>query len=404
MKFKELKNLNTEQLRARMKEVGVQAETAEGEELDALQEEVEAINGLLDDINKRMSIAAAALVAEPTPGNAGEEGDGEGTKNKTRAARGQKLKNDLPVQYNAKTIIKVNNALSSEQAVLPSHNANDVKETFNDVSSLVDRVKAVPLNGGESYKRGYVVSYGDGAGESAEGADYNLTEPKFAYAQITKQKITAYTEEPEEMIKLPDADYDTIVEGSVSKAVRRYMSRQILIGDGATGHFTGIFHNPAQAKDDIIDRATDIGLTTIDSKTLDEIIYAFGGEEDVEDVAVLVLNKKDLKGFAMLRDKQDRKVYTIVNHGNTGTIDSVPYVINAACGVVSATQTTADVYCMAYGPLSNYELAIFSDLDAKKSTEYKFKQGQIAYRADIFAGGNVAAKNGFVRVKRPKKA
>lgn len=64
----------------------------------------------------------------------------------------------------------------------------------------------------------------------------------------------------------------------------------------------------------------------------------------------------------------------------------------------------AIVYCMAYGPLSNYEMAIFSDIDARKSLDYKFKQGQIAYRADIFAGGAVAAHNGFIRVKRPASA
>jgi len=124
----------------------------------------------------------------------------------------------------------------------------------------------------------------------------------------------------------------------------------------------------------------------------------------VEDAAVLILNKRDLKAFAKLRDKQGRKVYTIVNHGNTGTIDGVPYVINSACGAVTDTQTKAIVYCMAYGPLSNYEMAIFSDIDARKSLDYKFKQGQIAYRADIFAGGAVAAHNGFIRVKRPASA
>ncbi len=116
----------------------------------------------------------------------------------------------------------------------------------------------------------------------------------------------------------------------------------------------------------------------------------------MEDIAVLILNKKDLKKFAKLRDKQGRKVYTIVNHGNTGTIDEVPYIINSACGEVGEN---AGEYCMAYGPLSNYEVAIFSDIDAQRSTEYKFKQGQIAYKACVFMGGNVVAKNGFIRVK-----
>ena len=55
---------------------------------------------------------------------------------------------------------------------------------------------------------------------------------------------------------------------------------------------------------------------------------------------------------------------------------------------------------MAYGPLSNYELPVFSDIDIQRSTHYKFKQGQIAHRGDVFAGGNVAAYNGFLRVKK----
>lgn len=119
----------------------------------------------------------------------------------------------------------------------------------------------------------------------------------------------------------------------------------------------------------------------------------------MEDIAVLILNKMDLKKFAKLRDKQGRKVYTIVNHGNTGTIDEVPYIINSACAEISTDAENAGKYCMAYGPLSNYEVAIFSDIDAQKSTEYKFKQGQIAYKASVFMGGNVVAKNGFIRVK-----
>ena len=106
----------------------------------------------------------------------------------------------------------------------------------------------------------------------------------------------------------------------------------------------------------------------------------------------------DIYIHGLIRDKQGRKVYTIVNRGNTGTIDGVPFIINSGCG--DLTSASADDYLMAYGPMSNYELAIFSDIDARKSTDYKFKQGQVAYRADIFAGGAVVAKNGFLRVKK----
>lgn len=402
MKHEELVNMNMKDLKARLKEIGTQAQTAEGEALDALTTEAEDINGILQDIQNRANIAGlAAQAGDDHDGLPGEKGDD--VKNKKREERGRGLKDGKTVKFNAKTAFKsVKNALSVTQTVTPKHTASDIKETFNDVSSLVDRVRTIPLSSGETYQRAYVKSYGDGAGETAEGGDYNTTEPVFGYVSIEKQKITAYTEEPEEMIKLPNADYDGVVEESVTRAIRKYMNRQIMIGAGTSGKFKGIFFNPAEKSEQVIDPTTDLSMKTIDDGTLDEIIYSYGGEEEVEDVAVLILNKKDLKAFAKLKDKQGRKFYTIVNHGNTGTIDGVPYVINSACKAVTDAQKATAEYCMAYGPLSNYEMAIFSDIDARKSTEYKFKQGQIAYRADIFAGGAVAAYNGFIRVKRPE--
>ena len=185
-------------------------------------------------------------------------------KNKKREERGQGLKDGKTVKFNAKTAFKsVKNALSVTQTVTPKHTASDIKETFNDVSSLVDRVRTIPLNGGETYQRAYVKSYGDGAGETAEGGDYNTTEPVFGYVSIEKQKITAYTEEPEEMIKLPNADYDGVVEGSVTRAIRKYMNRQIMIGAGTSGKFKGIFFNPAEKSEQVIDPATDLSMKTI---------------------------------------------------------------------------------------------------------------------------------------------
>ena len=107
-----------------------------------------------------------------------------------------------------------------------------------------------------------------------------------------------------------------------------------------------------------------------------------------------------MKAFAKLRDKQGRKVYTIINRGQPGTIDGVPFVINSACAAVSNSETAAGAYEMAYGYLQHYELAIFADIDVRRSDDYKFKNGQTAFRASMFAGGSVAAWNGFIRVKK----
>lgn len=286
--------------------------------------------------------------------------------------------------------------IASTGVIIPDYQASDIKPTFNEVSSLLDNVTIKPFNGGESFKQPYLAGYG--TGEYATENDTTLTDadPTFGYAEINKTKIVAYTEDSEELVKLPAANFDAEVVKGISVACRKKISAEILIGDGESGHFVGIFDNGATA----IAASTDIDFAEIDEETLDTIIYSFGGNENVEDQAVLILNKLDLKAFAMLRDSNGRKIHDVKPRGNYGTIDGVPYIINSACEAISDPATTSGQYAMAYGPLSNYTMAIFSDLEVARSTDYKFKEGMIAHRGVIFAGGNVTAKNGFLRVKR----
>lgn len=393
--------MTVKEMKARLRAINAEAaNTTDTEVLNKLLAEAEDLNAKIDEAKNRARLRQLADGAAESPeGTEGANG-GEGGSDPENAAT--KRGKTLLAGNKVSRVFAVKNTLSSSSAVLTQHTATDVKETFNEVSSLVDRVKVIPLPGGESYKRGFVKSYGEG-GYTAEGADYTTAEPTFGYASMSKAKITAYCEEPEEIKKLAPAAYDSIIEGSTEIAIRKKLSKQILVGVGGDNSVTGIFFNPSSTSDDIIDRSTDIELSAIDENTLDTIIYGFGGEEDVEDVAVLILNKADLKAFATCRLSDGKKAYTVVNHGNTGTIDGVPYIINSACKAVSNSTTTAGAYCMAYGPLSNYEMPVFSDIDIQHSNEYKFKQGQIAHRGDVFVGGNVAAHNGFLRVKKKKQ-
>jgi HK97 family phage major capsid protein len=249
--------------------------------------------------------------------------------------------------------------------------------------------------GGESFKQPYLAGYGIGD-YTTEGADYAEAEAVYGYADINKAKITAYAEDTEEVQKLPAAAYDAEVMRGIRVAIRKKLAREILVGTGATNRLVGIFSTAATA----IDPATDIEIATIDNNTLDEIIFSYGGDEDVEDAAVLILNKKDLKAFSKLRTTDGKKFHNIVTNGNTGTIDGIPFIINSACKAISDPATAVGEYCMAYGPLSNYMLTIFSDMDVQRSTDYKFKQGMIAHKGVIFVGGNVVSKNGFLRIKK----
>ena len=397
MNHEELIKMSTVELTKHIADLAEQAKTAEGEALAAIMAEAEDAKAIIDDAKKRASLASMAAAAEPVKAAETEKASSI----KAMEERGAKAKKGAEVKYSAQAISKkIKGSLTVDDTAPVVHTATDVKETFNDVSSLIDRVKIVSLSGGETYQRGYVKSYGAAGGVTAEGANYSSSEPEFGYVTISKEKVTAYAEEPEEMAKLPNADYDGIVEKSITSNVRKKITKQIISGDGSTGSIKGIFYNPASATDDVIDRDTDISVASISNTTLDEIVYSYGGDEDVESIAVLILNKKDLKAFAMLRDQDGRKVYTIVNNGNTGTIDGVPFIINSECNALSDSNTAANKYCMAYGALENFELAVFSDIDARKSEDYKFKEGQIAYRASILVGGAVAAYNGFIRVKK----
>ena len=386
--------MTKKEMRERLAAIRKEAEAAQKENdakrLDSLLTEAQDISDKLENAEKLNKLQGIADAHSGNPGEAGDNGEGREDKS---TKRGRLLMSGAKVKMGVK---KIFNTLTSSSTVMPVHTASDVKDTFNSVSSIVDAVKIVSLPGGESYKRGFVKSYGEGD-YTAEGAAAATAEPQFGYAEMNKAKITAYCEEPEEIVKLAPAAYDNTIANSVAKAVRRKLGRQIMVGAGTSNTLTGIFNTA----NNIINGDTDVEISEITATTLDEIIYSYGGDEDVEGDCGLIISKADLKAFAMLRDDTNgKRSYDIKTNGNTGTIDGVPFILNSACPALSKAATEAGTFCMAYGPYENYELPIFSDLDVQRSTEYKFKEGQIAHKAEIYAGGNVAAWNGFVRVKK----
>lgn len=279
--------------------------------------------------------------------------------------------------------------------VLPHRDAANINDTFQQVSSLLDAVDYMELQGGESFKQPYAKDSPDG-NYTAEGGEFADTDAAFGYAEITKSKITGYSEITDEVEKLPAANYAAFVEDRVTKSARKKLAKEIMLGDGTAGHLTGIF----SSKCDAIPAESDITVSAIGNTTLDDIVFSYGGDESVESQAALILSKEDLKAFASVRSADGKPFYNIVNRGGFGTINSVPFFINSACSAVSNSKTSAGAYCMAYGDVKNYKLVAFSPLDVQKSTDFKFKEDMIAYKSRIYAGGNVVAYKGFVRVKK----
>lgn len=270
------------------------------------------------------------------------------------------------------------------------HQDTNPNPAFNEVALLADLVGKQHFERGETYEKAYVKGYGE-ADYTAEGVAANTSEPSFGYATIQKAKITAYSEVSEEVEKLAPAAYLTEVKKNLSISLKKKLNKEVISGAGDSAAITGLFN---KAKATAI-AADDIEISVIDNTTLDNIIYAYGGNEDFA-AGTLILNKQTLKEFDVLKDGNGRKYHTV--NRATKTIDGVPYVITSA---VKAFGTAAvGDYVLAYGSLPNYELTSFGPSEISRSSDYKFKEGMIAYKIVGFFGGNVVSYNGFTRVKK----
>lgn len=281
----------------------------------------------------------------------------------------------------------------SATIVVPSSFSSNINPDFPVVSSLVDAVAHLSLNGGESFRQPYITGI-DAGDYTNEGENAKEAETHFAYVDINRTKITAYAELTEELEKLPAAAYADTVFQNIRTSMRKVLTKEILVGAGGTNQIVGIFSDNATA----IDANTDLGLSAITDTTLDEILFTYGGDEEVEDPAVLILNKMDLLAFSKVRTSTKQKFYDIRINGNSGDINGVPFIINSACKSLMASDTAAGDYCMAYGSLSNYLLVEFSPMDVKRSDDYKFREGMTAFRGNCFFGGQVVRRNGFLRI------
>lgn len=405
----ELRSINTE----------IESLNSEISELDGMIKEIEARSANPDDPNiasmppkEGTEERGKSLLGKPQViGTFGLDGGTEPSDQRSEMEalktkyekRGQDLKDKRKVTFDMKNELPIARSITmaSGNLVVPGQYSNTLNPTFNQVSSIVDLVHAVPMVGGETYTKGFKKPVTDLADYTPENTAYKNVDSVWDKVTISKTYITDYTEISKQSIKLPNIDYQSQVGTDLRNTLRRKIAREILVGDGAAGHFVGIFNAPVN----VIPLDSDLAVSEIDADTLDQIVFGYGGDEDVEGTAYLILSKKDLAAFAAIRTVDGKKLYKIVVNGNVGTISSddsfsVNYVLNSACPVLSATATAKDTYCMAYGVLSNYEMPVFSDIDVEMSTDYKFGEGMVAYAGDIYAGGNVAAYKGFLRVKK----
>lgn len=411
-----------EKLRNRVKELNeaIKAKRAEGEvdnvTLDALKKVNEELRKLCDErdrvqemIDEIIEAIAESGNTDPKPPTGGGEPPIEGGRSaegkqsehiieRTRSLFGGKKKDEAKER-----MIKIGDDLkakrtvtvSSSSLIVPVKYKDTIEGTFQQYSSLVDNVKQVNLNGGESYKAAYEIGVADATAGTEGTAAAGGQETTFGYVDIPKAKIVAYAELSEEVKKLPSANYAEMVVEGVTTSIKKKIAKDIMTGAGGANAFTGIFSTSEANK--CVLASDDVEIKAIDENTLSSLVGAVGGDEAIEGNICLILSKKDVLAFAQLRDLATGAKLHEVDFVRQ-TIDGIPYFINSACKSV-ADASTGD-YCIACGILSSFEEAIFSDLEIQESVDYKFKEGIISYRGVVFAGGAVTKYRGFVRAKK----
>ena len=294
--------------------------------------------------------------------------------------------------------------VSSGEIATPTK-VGGITDPFSSYSSIVDIATVEDMTGCGAYKQAYIKAWQD-ADAGTEGSAANADDMDVGIVNIAPQIINVITYVSKEIRKQTPLQYLAKVQEGAVIALKKKIAADMVSGNGSTAIF-GIYNAVDKDSDSMIQT---VDVSAIDDKTLRNIIFAYGGNDNCfgGDGVVLFLNKTDLIAFGDVRSATTlQPVYEIIPDGtnpNTGIIKdgglSVKYCINANCAALSANATAADSKTMIVGDPKNYKLGLFGDYEVSVSEDYKFAEGLLAVRGEVTVGGNVIKGNGFVVVKK----
>lgn len=352
-----------------------------GETLSKLAEEIADVEAMLADVDQPAEQEAASenTDTENTENNNNERGMNvmatmdmrKQDDNKQAEARAKQL------HESGKYVIDNTEAravlVSAGKLATPTEvsGINDIMGAR--VSSIVDMVKIVDASGMGAYKVAYQLTDA-AAATTAEGADYNESEPTFDFVEIVPQTETVIGYISKQARKQTPLAYAAKVNESALVGLRRRAAAIITEKTLAS---------ELNVKLDSI---------ALDEKFLRKLALSYGGDESVVGAAVLQINKADLIALGDVRGSDKKPVYEITpdaSNPNTGIIKdgglAVTYVINSN---LAGKQV--------YGQMKNFELALFSNYEINVSDDFKFNKGLLAIAGDVQLGGDVTVQGGFV--------
>lgn len=281
------------------------------------------------------------------------------------------------------------------------------------VGAIIDQVYVQDLTGMSSYLEPYVISEFDASGAdvaTAAGTARTASgDPTFGVSKISPYELTTTSYVDRNISRLTPANYYAKVYAMAIRAMRRDTVKMIFNGDGqSTPDMYGIKNAKNMAGNPIF--AT-VNVAEVGPDLLTDMMFAYGGDEELGGNCRLYLNKKDLQALGKLRGTNEkRRLFDIVpdaGNPNTGTIRDggiiVPYSISSKLTALSAsTAGASDIQAMVYGDPTNYELGLFGDYTVRVDESVKAVERMLTILGDAMVGGNLVVDKGFVVATLPK--
>ena len=295
----------------------------------------------------------------------------------------------------------------------PTGAGTDIRDALGyGVGAIIDQVYVQDLNGMSAYLEPYVISEPDAKGAkvttAAGTARAASDDPQLGVAKIAPYELTTTSYVDRNISRLTPANYYAKIFAMAMKSMRRSTVGMIFNGDGqATNDMFGVKTAKNMAGSPIY---ASLEVEEVGPDLLTELMFAYGGDEELGGNCRLYLNKKDLLALGKLRGTNEkRRLFDIVPDAanpNTGTIREggtiVPYSISSKLTALSdSVKGSSAIQTMVYGDPMNYELGLFGPYTVRVDESVKAVERMLTILGDAMVGGNLIVDKGFVVATLP---
>ena len=385
------------------------------EEYRAEMDKVAAMNTEIQDLQKLLEEQDRKFMEKPA--DPAEEKD-------KAAERGSALMKGQEVKFSVQEVRKAlfvpgavekSVTLATGTLAQPTGAGTNIRDPLgNGVGAIIDQVYVQDLTGMASYLEPYVISEFDASGAdvatAAGTARTASSDPTYGVAKISPYELTTTSYVDRNIARLTPANYYAKTFAMAMRALRRDTVKMIFNGDGQSTNndMFGIKTAKNVAGSTIF---STLNVTAVDADLLTNLMFAYGGDEELGGNCRLYLNKADLLALGKLRGTNEkRRLFDIVpdaGNPNTGTIREggtiVPYSIASNLTALSSSSAgSSAIQTMVYGDPMNYELGLFGDYTVRVDESVKAVERMLTILGDAMVGGNLIVDKGFVVATLPK--